>query len=101
MRSKPQNTARGTPGDGGLAVATLRKVAGPGWKLAPKLRVRAGPVRGRVALVPRGAKVRGSIATPASRAPSDFFPEAQMGSEVELPGGPGACSNNTGSVALA
>ena len=33
--------------------------------------IRAGPVRGRVALVPRGAKVRGSLATSASRAPSD------------------------------
>src|SRR5437764_14266947 len=64
-----------------------------------KLSVRAGPVRGWVALVPRGAKVRGSIATPACRAPSDFL--RRRGWEVEMQGGPGAFSNNTGSAALA
>src|SRR5207237_9203564 len=33
MRSKPKTPRAERRGNGGLAVATLRKVAGPGWKL--------------------------------------------------------------------
>ena len=84
-----KNTARGTP--------KVRRTCG--WQrrfrssLPRPVDPGTGPVRGRVALVPRGAKVRGSLATPASRAPSDFFwGDAQGGKE----GGPGAFLQKSG-----
>jgi len=52
------NIARGTPGD--------RRTCG--YRTSD-------PVRHRAASAPRGAEVRGSVTTPASRAPSDFHPE--------------------------
>src|SRR5439155_20922760 len=86
------NTARGTP--------KVRWTCGRQRRVSHRCHARlipgTGPVRGRVALVPRGAKVRGSIATPASRAPSDFFwGDAQGGKEGE----PGACGKNPGRAA--
>ena len=57
------------------------------------------PARDRAASVPRGIEARGSIVTPAFRAPS-FLPRA---TELRLrtTGEPGARSNNTGGGALA
>ena len=90
-----KNTARGTP--------KVRRTCG--WQrrfrssLPRPVDPGTGPVRGRVALVPRGAKVRGSLATPASRAPSDvFWGDAQT---IRRRARPAPFCKNPGRAALA
>src|SRR5207249_1718204 len=66
-RSKPITTARGMPGNRQTCGRSYPLVAAPPGRKSGHARFTTGSPRSR-----EGSKVRGSAATPASRAPSDI-----------------------------